>query len=102
MKLILCAMLLLTILCAGAGRNTATAQTPGVAIAPAFAVTDGRPNEIGAYYRKVITPATSGTVGIYSRSGIIPEFTEDAARYFISESDGLAGFSLAEMNDPNP
>jgi hypothetical protein len=99
MKLIWCAMLL-TIVFYGSGRNTATAQTPGVAVAPAFAVTDGRPNEIGAYYRKVMTPAAADTVGIYTRSGIIPEFTEDAARYFIRESDGLAGFNLTEMNDP--
>lgn len=79
---------------------TALAQTPGVAIAPAFQVVDGRPNEIGAYYRKVITPASSTTLGIYSRGGIIPEFAQDAGRFFMQESDGQAGFSLAEMNDP--
>ena len=75
------------------------AQTPGVPIAPAFQVIDGQSNEIGAYYRKVITPASSTNLGIYSRSGLIPEFAEDANRYFIQESDGIAGYSLAEMND---
>ena len=75
------------------------AQTPGVPIAPAFQVINGQPNEIGAYYRKVITPASSTNLGIYSRSGTIPEFAEDANRYFIQEIDGIAGYSLAEMND---
>lgn len=78
----------------------ADAQTPGVPIAPAFQVIDGQPNEIGAYYRKVITPASSSNLGIYSRSGLIPEFVEDANRYFIQESDGQTAYSLSEMNDP--
>lgn len=80
--------------------NSVYAQTPGVAIAPAFAVVDGKPNEIGAYYRKVITPASASNLGIYSRGGLIPEFAEDRVRYFIQESDGAVGYSLAEMNDP--
>ena len=79
--------------------SLANAQTPGVPIAPAFQVVDGKPNEIGAYYRKVITPASSANLGIYSREGKIPEFAEDPNRYFIQESDGVAGYSLAEMND---
>ncbi len=80
--------------------NFAGAQTPGVPIAPAFQVIDGQPNEIGAYYRKVITPASSSNLGIYSRDGLIPEFAEDANRYFMQESDGQIGYSLSEMNDP--
>ena len=80
--------------------NSVVAQTPGVAIAPAFQVIDGSPNEIGAYYRKVITPASSANLGVYSRSGLIPSFNEDTNRYFIQESDGTTGHSLAEMNDP--
>ena len=80
--------------------SPAGAQTPGAAIAPAFAVVDGRPNEIGAYYRKVVTPAASANLGIYSRGGLIPEYAEDRARYFIQESDGATGYSLFEMNDP--
>ena len=75
------------------------AQTPGVPIAPAFQVINGQSNEIGAYYRKVITPASSTNLGIYSRSGAIPEFAEDTNRYFIQESDGITGHSLSEMND---
>lgn len=78
----------------------ALAQTPGVAIAPAFEIVDGKPNEIGAYYRKVITPASVATLGIHSRGGTVPEFAEDANRYFIQDSDGAVGYSLAEMNDP--
>lgn len=77
-----------------------SAQTPGVEIAPAFAVVDGKPNEIGAYYRKVVTPAASATLGIYSRGGVVPEFAEDRSRFFAQESDGAAGYSLNEMNDP--
>lgn len=80
--------------------NWASAQTPGVAIAPAFAVIDGKSNEIGAYYRKVITPASAANLGIYSRGGLIPEFAQDTNRFFIQESDGAVGYSLAEMNDP--
>jgi len=76
------------------------AQTPGVPIAPVFQVIDGQPKEIGAYYRKVITPASSTNLGVYSRDGIIPEFSEDANRYFIQESNGQTGYSLSEMNDP--
>lgn len=76
------------------------AQTPGVPIAPAFQVINGQPNEIGAYYRKVITPASSTNLGIYSRDGIIPEFAEDTNRYFLQESNGQTGYSLSEMNDP--
>jgi hypothetical protein len=78
----------------------ADAQTPGAAIAPAFEVIDGKPNEIGAYYRKVITQASSANLGIYSRGGLIPEYSEDRARYFIQESDGVVGYSLAELNNP--
>ncbi|MBS1794132.1 MAG: hypothetical protein JSS81_09775 [Acidobacteria bacterium] len=77
----------------------ATAQTPGVDIAPPFAVIDGQPNEIGAYYRKVITPASSTSLGIHSRGGTIPEFAADANRFFIQDLDGVAGYSLSEMND---
>lgn len=76
------------------------AQTPGVAIAPAFQVIDGSSNEIGAYYRKVVTPASNTNLGIYSRSGLIPIFNEGTNRYFIQESDGTVGYGLAEMNDP--
>ena len=79
--------------------SVASTQTPGVPIAPAFQVINGQPNEIGAYYRKVITPASAANLGIYSRSGTIPEFAEDANRYFIQESDGITGNSLSEMND---
>lgn len=80
--------------------QTAIAQTPGVPIAPTFQVINGQPNEIGAYYRKVITPAASTTLGIYSRDGLIPEFAPDANRFFFQESDGVAGYSTSEMNDP--
>ena len=80
--------------------NAVRAQTPGVPIAPAFQVIDGNPNEIGAYYRKVITPAAATTLGIHSREGIIPEFAQDPNRFFRQESDGQSGFSLNEMNDP--
>ena len=79
--------------------NFAAAQTPGVPIAPAFQVVDGKPNEIGAYYRKVITQASSTNLGIYSREGKIPEFAADPNRYFIQESAGVVSYSLAEMND---
>jgi hypothetical protein len=82
------------------GAGIADAQTSGVAIAPAFEVIDGKPNEIGAYYRKVITQASSANLGVYSRGGLIPEYSEDRARYFLQESDGVVGCSLAEMNDP--
>jgi len=77
----------------------ADAQTPGAAIAPAFEVIDGKPDEIGAYYRKVIAQGSSANLGIYSRGGLIPEYSEDRARCFIQESDGAVGYSLAEMND---
>ncbi len=80
--------------------NVAEAQTPGVPIAPTFQVIDGKPNEIGAYYRKVITPDSSANLGIYSRSGTIPEFVQDTNRFFFQESDGQTGYSLAEMNEP--
>jgi hypothetical protein len=80
--------------------NIATAQTPGVEIAPAFPVIDGKTNEIGAYYRKVITPESSANLGIHSRGGTIPEFAPDNNRFFSQESDGVAGYSLVEMNDP--
>ena len=76
------------------------AQTPGVPIAPTFQVIDGGAGETGAYYRKVITPASAATLGIHSREGIIPEFAPDANRFFRQESDGQNGFSLNEMNDP--
>jgi hypothetical protein len=69
-------------------------------IAPTFAVVDAKPNEIGAYYRKVITSASSVNLGIHSRGGTIPEFVEDKNRFFIQQSDGQTGASLAEMNDP--
>lgn len=77
----------------------AQAQTPGVQIAPAFQVINGNSNEIGAYYRKVITPASSANLGIHSRDGEIPEFASDANRFFFQETDGVTGYSLAEMND---
>lgn len=77
----------------------AQAQTPGVPIAPTFQVISGSPSEIGAYYRKVITPASSANLGIHSRDGKIPEFAADANRFFIQEIDGVSGYSLAEMND---
>lgn len=77
----------------------ATAQTPGVEIAPTFQVIDGEPSAIGAYYRKVITPAASVNLGIYSRGGTIPEFAPDNNRFFIQEIDGVTGYSLTEMND---
>lgn len=80
--------------------NSAQAQTPGVAIAPTFEVIDGAPSEIGAYYRKVITPASAATLGIHSRGGTVPVYNQDNNRYFIQESDGIVGYSLAEMNDP--
>lgn len=79
--------------------SIADAQTPGVPIAPAFQVINGQSNEIGAYYRKVITPASSTNLGIYSREGKIPEYAEDANRYFFQNLDGVSGYSLAEMND---
>lgn len=79
--------------------NVSLAQTPGVEIAPTFQVVDGKPNEIGAYYRKVITPSASTTLGIHSRGGMIPEFAADNNRFFIQESDGITGYSLIEMND---
>lgn len=82
------------------GLNITLTQTPGVEIAPAFQVIDGKPNEIGAYYRKVITSSSSTNLGIHSRGGTIPEFAPDNNRFFIQESDGIAGYSLAEMNDP--
>lgn len=78
--------------------DCAAAQT-GAPIAPAFQVVDGKPNEIGAYYRKVITPTASINLGIYSRDGKIPEYAEDQNRYFIQEIDGVSGYSLTEMND---
>lgn len=79
--------------------SNAQAQTPGVDIAPTFAVVDGAPSAIGAYYRKVITPAASVNLGIYTRGGTIPEFAPDNNRFFIQEIDGVAGYSLTEMND---
>ena len=79
--------------------SSVEAQTPGVEIAPTFQVISGQPNEICAYYRKVITPASSANLGIHSREGTIPEFAPDANRFFRQEIDGAAGSSLAEMND---
>jgi hypothetical protein len=79
--------------------NGSQAQTPGVEIAPTFQVIDGKPNEIGAYYRKVITPAASTALGIHSRSGTIPEFAPDNNRFLFQEIDGVAGHSLTETND---
>lgn len=75
------------------------AQTPGVEIAPTFQVIDGAPSATGAYYRKVITPNSSVNLGVYSRGGTIPEFAPDNSRFFIQEIDGVADYSLAEMND---
>lgn len=82
-----------------AGINTLSAQSEPE-IAPTFAVVDGKPNEIGAYYRKVITSASSVNLGVHSRGGTIPEFIEDKNRFFIQQSDGQTGVSLAEMNNP--
>ncbi|MDQ2747651.1 MAG: hypothetical protein M3T96_10370 [Acidobacteriota bacterium] len=79
--------------------SIADAQTSGVPIAPAFQVINGQSNETGAYYRKVITPAASTNLGIYSRDGKIPEYAEDANRYFFQDLDGVNGHTLAEMND---
>lgn len=79
--------------------NTLSAQSEPE-IAPTFAVVDGKPNEIGAYYRKVITSASSVNLGIHSRGGTIPEFVEDKNRFFIQQSDGQSSVSLNEMNDP--
>lgn len=79
--------------------SQANAQTPGVPIAAPFQVINGQPNEIGAYYRKVITPSSTANLGVYSREGKIPEYAEDTNRFFIQQLDGTSGASLAEMND---
>lgn len=79
--------------------NSTTAESEP-ALAPPFEVVDGKPSEIGAYYRKVITSVDSANLGLHSRGGTIPEFVEDKNRFFIQQSDGQAEVSLAEMNDP--
>lgn len=83
----------------GKNVNSLSAQSEPEIASP-FAVVDGKPNEIGAYYRKVITSAASVNLGIHSRGGTIPEFVEDKNRFFIQQSDGQTSVSLAEMNDP--